>query len=211
VIRTLLDRPVRRAALAAGSCLVVAGALAACGSSTSGSGSGASADAQGSHGFAAYRQCLSEHGVALPSGGPGQGGGPGGQASGQPGQPGEQPSGLPSGAPSAGGSGLPSGGPGGGRPSGVLPSGVDASAFASANEACASLRPTGGPGGGQGGIDQSALAAYRSCLSDHGVTVTGRLDQLSTTDPTTSAALATCAPLRPTRSGSPAPTASGSA
>ena len=203
MIRPLLDRPVRRAAIAAGACLVAAGALAACGSSASGSGS--SADAQGANGFAAYRQCLSEHGVTLPSGGPGGG---------QQGQPGEQPSGLPSDRPSGPPSGMPSGGPGGGGPGGVLPSGVDASAFASANEACASLRPTGGPGGpGQGGgaIDQTALAAYKSCLSDHGVTVTGRIDQLSTADPKTAAALATCAPLRPTPSGAPAPASSGSA
>jgi hypothetical protein len=193
VIASLLDRPVRRAALAAGSCLVVAGALAACGSSASG-GSGAASSSQGADGFAAYQQCLSEHGVTLPSRGAGDG------QQGQPGQPGEQPSGLPTDRPSGAPSGMPSGGPGGGVPGGVLPSGVDASAFASANEACASLRPSGGPGGGAGAVDQSALAAYKSCLTDHGVTVTGRLDQLSTTDPKTAAALATCAPLRPTPS-----------
>ncbi|MFN8156373.1 MAG: hypothetical protein U0R68_03060 [Candidatus Nanopelagicales bacterium] len=199
MIASLLDRPVRRAALAAGSCLVVAGALAACGSSAS--GDSAAASSQGADGFAAYRQCLSEHGITLPSGGPGGG------------QQGERPSGMPTDRPSGAPSGMPSGGPGGdGMPGGVLPSGVDASAFQSANEACASLRPTGGPGGGPGGagIDQSALAAYRSCLSDHGVTVTGRLDQLSTSDPKTAAALTTCAPLRPTPSGAPAGSASPS-
>lgn len=203
MIASLLDRPVRRAALAAGSCLVVAGALAACGSSASGD-SAAASSSQGADGFAAYRQCLSEHGITLPSGGPG--GGQPGQ-----GQQGEQPSGLPTDRPSGAPSGMPSGGPGGGgMPGGVLPSGIDASAFQSANEACASLRPTGGPGGGGAGIDQSALAAYRSCLSDHGVTVTGRLDQLSTSDPKTAAALTTCAPLRPTPSGAPAGSASPS-
>jgi hypothetical protein len=116
---------------------------------------------------------------------------------------------MPTGVPSDLPSGVPGGGPGG-VPGGGVPSGVDASAFASAQEAGANVRPTGGFGGGQG-IDQSALAAYRSCLSDHGVTATGRLDQLSTADPKTAAALATCAPLRPTPSGAPVPASSGTA
>ena len=196
MIARLLDRPVRRAAIAAGSCLLVARGLAACGSSGGDSGSSASQSA-GADSFAAYQQCLSEHGVTLPSRG----------AGGQPGQPGEGgvPSGMPTDLPSGMPSGMPSGGPGeGGVPGGVLPSGIDSSAFSAASEACASLRPTGGPGGPGGGagqgIDQSALAAYRSCLTDHGVTATGRLDQLSTTDPTVAKALETCAPLRPTPS-----------
>lgn len=196
----LLERPARRAAVAAGSCLLLGGLLAACGSSGGGTDSASPSGSDG--GFAAYRQCLSEHGVTLPSGGPGQ--------------PGERPSGMPTdlpagGAPSGVPSGMPSGGPGGGGPGGVLPSGVDASAFAVAQEACASVRPSGGPGRGLGGIDQSALAAYRSCLSDHGVTLAGRIDQLSTSDPKTAAAMATCAPLRPTPSQPPAPSASGTA
>ena len=178
----------RRSAVA-----VFAGALllTACGSSSSSS----TPDAGGADGFAAYAACLSENGVTLPSGGPG---GPGGTP----------PSGAPSGMPEGAPSGAPSGMPGGG---GMVPEGVDASAFAAAQEACAGLRPSGGPGGSPGAgaaIDSGALAAYTGCLKDHDVTVTTAADlrALDTSDATVAAALATCAPLRPTPAASPSAT-----
>lgn len=175
--------------------LAAAGAVAlllltACGSSSSSS----TPDAGGADGFAAYAACLSENGVTLPSGGPG---GPGGTP----------PSGAPSGMPEGAPSGAPSGMPGG---AGMVPEGVDASAFAAAQEACASLRPSGGPGAGAGApaIDSGALAAYTGCLKDHDVTVTTAADlrTLDTSDATVAAALATCAPLRPTPAASPSAT-----
>jgi hypothetical protein len=107
---------------------------------------------------------------------------------------------------------MPSGAPGQpGEGSGPLPEGIDASAFAAAQEACADLRPSGGPGGmgaGGAGIDSSALAAYTSCLTDHDVTLASPADlrTLDSSDPTVAAALETCAPLRPTPTASPSPT-----
>ncbi len=94
----------------------------------------------------------------------------------------------------------------------MVPEGVDASAFAAAQEACADLRPSGGPGGAPGAgapaIDSGALAAYTGCLKDHDVTVTTAADlrTLDTSDATVAAALATCAPLRPTPAASPSST-----
>ena len=116
---------------------------------------------------------------------------------------GTPPSGMPSGAP-----GQPGAQPGDG--SAPLPDGIDASAFATAQEACASLRPSGGPAGpgGGAGIDTSALAAYISCLEDHDVTIASPADlrTLDSSDATVAAALETCAPLRPTPTASPSPT-----
>src|SRR5262249_29607277 len=59
------------------------------------------------------------------------------------------------------------------------PPSFDRSKFQAAQQACASLLPEGasfGPfGGGQGGgPNASAFNAYRSCLSDHGVTLPRR-------------------------------------
>ena len=78
------------------------------------------------------------------------------------------------------------------------------------------MRPTGGFGRGNNAALQSQLTAYRSCLSDHGVTLPtpaagasatpgaggrgglGGVGQLDTADPRTAAAVKACAPLRPT-------------
>jgi hypothetical protein len=68
-------------------------------------------------------------------------------------------------------------------------------------QACASLRPTGGPGG-----NNSAFAAYRNCLSEHGVTLNG--GPVNTADPKYAAALKACAPLRPTGRPQPSPSPS---
>ncbi len=154
----------------------------------------------GPNGFAAYAACLKKNGVTLPTGRPGGGFG------------GSRPS----------GGARPSGRPGGGF------GGLNATSgpMAAAAKACASLRPTGGFGGGANSAAiQSQLLAYRSCLSDHGVTLPtqaarptgtpaagatgtpgrrggfGGLGALNTDDPKVAAAVKACAPLRPTFGG----------
>jgi hypothetical protein len=62
-------------------------------------------------------------------------------------------------------------------------------------QACASLRPTGIPGAG--GVDQSKLAAFRTCMKDHGVTLPSGRPALDTADAATTAALKVCRPLLP--------------
>ncbi len=163
--------------------------------------------------FAEYRQCMSDNGVTLPDFAGGGNGGPSGFPSVMPsGMPTDFPSGMPTGAP-------PSGGPGGGGfPGGGLPEGVDQQTYDAAQTACASLAPQGGfgqrgPGGGAQ-IDETAIAAYKSCLTDHDVTVAdgdnwlGTLDQ---TDSTVQAAMETCAPLLPTPAGAPGASPSATA
>jgi hypothetical protein len=187
--------------------------LSACGgSSTTGGGSSAAvpsdtaAGASGPGGpadFAAYRSCLADNGVTLPD----MGVRPSGAApSGMPGGPGAAPSGMPGGAPGAGGF------PGG------LPDGVDQATFDTAQKACASLAPQGGRGmAGGPRIDATALAAYKSCLTDHKVTVPDGDNWMATldrSDATVKSAMDTCAPLlpvptaRPAASPSPSPAAS---
>lgn len=170
--------------------LALAGVLAGCSggassasataASTSSATASTNAGGQRGAGFAAYSACLSQHGITLPSG----------RAS-------DRPTGQFTAAPTA-------------RPSGGFgfapPSGVSSSAFAAAQQACASLRPTGRFGGAAG---FTALAAFRSCMSDHGVSLpsTGPvLGTLSTTDPKVSSALSICRPLLPSRPGAPSPT-----
>jgi hypothetical protein len=77
-----------------------------------------------------------------------------------------------------------------------------------AMQACASVRPSGAAGfGGGGGFNSTAMAAFTSCMKDHGVTVpaTGGTRSLNTADPKTAAAYKTCKVLLPTRSSSPSP------
>ena len=174
-------------------------ALAACGGSNAAdsssaasvatSGAAAPSGASASNGrpdFTAYRDCMAKNGVTLPDFQQG----------------GQRPSGAPQGFPSGAPSGAPgAGGPGGGGPGGFpLPAGVDQATFDKAQQACASLQPQFGNGRGPAQIDATALAAFTSCLGDHGVTVPGGQDfmrQLDRTDPKVSAALKTCAPLLP--------------
>lgn len=148
---------------------------------------GAGAAQGGAAGFEAYRSCMADHGVDFPDFRNGNGG---------------PPSGRPAGAP-------PSGGAGDGQRQPLpVPSGVDQQAFDAAEQACQDLRPTlgqGGPGGP--GIDASALAAFRSCLADHGVTLTADQNpfrDLDRSKPDVRSAFDTCAPLLPQR-GSAAP------
>ena len=185
-----------RALAAAG--VLSLGALVLSGCSSSGTAASAqpNSSASGSAQDSAYRNCLSQHGVTLPSG-------------------------------RAGASGRPSGGfPSGARPSGVRPSGARPSggyggggfgfggasadpSMQAAIQACASDRPSGaaGFGGGRGGgFNSTDMAAFTSCMKDHGVTVAANgLRSLNTTDPKTAAAYKTCKVLLPTRSSSPSP------
>lgn len=146
-----------------------------------GGGSGANAAAPKSTGSndpqGAFRQCLQQHGVTLPSGRPG------GQGQGQGGPP-------PSGRPTA-------------RPSGGFQS--MSSQQRQAFQACASLAPGGGRFGG--GADQSAFKAFQNCMNQHGVKVANNgFRSLRTTDPKIAKALKTCQPLLPQRgSGTPNP------
>ncbi len=91
---------------------------------------------------------------------------------------------LPTARPTPGSGGFGGGGFGGGGNS----------AFGQARQACASLRPSGGFGGGGfgggfgGGAFASAIEAFRSCMSSHGVTIpTTRPTAPPTSAPPTSA------------------------
>ena len=162
---------------------------AACGSSDK-------APAAGATGGTDYASCLRNNGVDLP------------QFNNASGRPTTRPSGFPTARPS--GQARPSGEP---RPSGSgfrgggggffgtqAPNGVDQQTWEKAQKACESLRPTafpdGGPGGGGGG-GNGRDAAYRNCLTEHGLTVTGSTDQLDTSDAKVAAAVQACAPLKP--------------
>lgn len=184
--------------------------LAACSSGSSGSGSpdakssapasASAAKSGGAAGVEAYRDCLAQHGVKLPSFSPGAG----------------RPSGRPSDRPS----GRPSGGFGGGFGAGLGGASADPQTQ-KAVQACASLRPQFNRGAG-GGADSSAFQAFTSCLKDHGVTLPSASPRspgsaspgstsrprgggffgaggLDTSDPKTAEAYNTCKPLLPQR------------
>jgi hypothetical protein len=164
-------------------------------SSTSGSAAGSAA---GAAQFTAYRNCLSQHGITMPTGRPGGGGFS------------RNPSDRPSFSRNP--SDRPSGGYKGGGGFGFGGASANPSAQA-ALKACASLAPTSGFGGGRGGFGGggaggTALAAFTSCMKDHGVTVTPQ--QLrsitSSTDAKTVAALKVCKPLLPAPGGAPGAT-----
>jgi hypothetical protein len=200
------------AVLAVGGCSSGGSTAASTGAATSPStavspsGAPAAGNGNGQFGaaFRAYSDCLKKNGVTLPSFAPRNR--PSGQPSGQP-------TARPSGSAFRGGFG------GGLGASSSPPAGVSADAWAKAQQACAALRPSFAPGqgrpGGAGGIDATALAAYVSCLKDHGVTVKGTgfaaLRSLDRSDPTVAKAVSTCAPLMPTRSPAPSPSASSTA
>ncbi|GAA1795288.1 hypothetical protein GCM10009835_11670 [Planosporangium flavigriseum] len=135
----------------------------------------------------AYTTCLSQHGVTLPSRGP---------------RPSGRPTDWPSGRPTA----RPSDGAGGRFGFGNQPPpGVDATTWQNAQQACASLRPGGGPR--NGGNRNGAFTAYRNCLADHGVTMSGGPNGLDTGDPKVAAAMKVCEPLRPSTRPTPRPSA----
>jgi len=153
---------------------MVVGLLAGCGGGGTPSATPASAGGAGGRAaFQAYADCLRQHGVTITV--------PSGRA-----RPSDRPSGVrPSGRGFGGGGGF-----GGFGPS--APPGVDQGTWDAAQQACASLRPSFGRGAGG-----SAFQAYRSCLRDHGVRPSNGPD-LNSADPAVAAAMATCAPLRPT-------------
>jgi hypothetical protein len=165
---------------------------AACG------GGGGSANAKPATSATDYLTCLRDNGVNVPQTGGSRG--PRGSFS-----PGMRPSGFPSGRPSGvrpSGSGR--GGGFGGLFGSQAPPGVDQSTWDKALKACAALRPSGIPQG----RDNGANAAYRNCLTDHGVTASSRIEDLPASDPKVAAALQACAALRPSSRPGPAPTPS---
>jgi hypothetical protein len=179
-------------------CLAAVGALAAgCGGS-----SGDATTPAAATGFEAYTACLAQNGVTLPqtSRSPGTGQrSPG--ASGRPRPSGSVGDGQAGGGQQGGGGqGGGFGGGGGGFGGGFLgtqaPTGVDQAAWEKAQKACESVRPTGGAGGNGG--NNTALTAYRNCLTEHGVTASAGTNRLNTADPTVAAAEKACAALRPT-------------
>lgn len=162
-----------------------------------GSDSSAPPVAAGASSGTDYASCLRDNGVNLPQF----------NASNRPtnrptSRPSGRPTAFPSGQPRPSGSGGFRGG-GGGFFGTAAPDGVDQQTWEKAQKACESLRPTAFPnGGGNGGGGREA--AYRNCLTEHGVTVSGPVDQLDTADAKVAAAVTACAPLKP----SPRPSAS---
>ncbi|GAA2607315.1 hypothetical protein GCM10010399_42790 [Dactylosporangium fulvum] len=144
----------------------------------------------GASGGTDYASCLRNNGVDLPQMNPSN-------------RPSGRPSGFPTARPSgeprpSGGGGFRGGGPGGGGFFGTAaPNGVDQQTWEKAQKACESLRPTAFPGNGGGANGGGRDAAFRNCLSEHGVTVSGPVDQLDSSDAKVAAALTACAPLRP--------------
>ncbi|MFC4042247.1 hypothetical protein ACFO1B_27800 [Dactylosporangium siamense] len=174
----------------------------ACGSSDPG------APATAASGGTDYASCLRNNGVDLPQMNASN------RPTGRPdGNPSGRPTAFPSGQPRPSGSGFPGRGNGSGFPGGgggffgtAAPNGVDQQTWEKAQKACESLRPTAFPGGGNGNGNGGGNrdAAYRNCLTEHGVTVSGPVDQLDTADAKVAAAVTACAPLKP----SPRPSAS---
>ncbi|MFI7438094.1 hypothetical protein [Micromonospora haikouensis] len=177
-----------RGRLLATALTVVALALSTACAGTDDAAAPAGDDGQdGQNAFAAYRDCLQDNGVTLPSGGARPSGFPTARPS-------ELPSARPSARPDAS-AGAGRGGPGMGRPDGV-----DEATWEKAQQACASVRPSGGPGarpGGSGapggGQDDGRRAAYRTCLSNRGVDPA----DIDSGDPKTTEALAACAAVSP--------------
>jgi hypothetical protein len=141
-----------------------------------------------SQALAAFRSCMSAHGVKLTL------------------NP-RPPASAEGGAGSVAGAGSPTGDAfprGTGTGSFVprnLPKGVTVKKYEAARKACASKLPAGGFG--FGGRNSQQFQAYLSCLSDHGVTVpkTGGLRGLNRNDPTFQAANQICGVLLPQRPG----------
>jgi hypothetical protein len=166
----------------------IGGLVAACGSANSNT-TPTNAQPSGGEAMTNYLACLRSNGVNGPEVNPSNRPRPSARPSGAP-----RPSGSP-GDGRRGGGGFPGGGFGGLFGS-TAPSGVPQETWDKARQACASLQPSFNPQG-RGG-DNGAFAAYRNCLSDHGVTVSGPGQSFNTADPKTAAALKACAPLRPT-------------
>jgi hypothetical protein len=164
--------------------------LAACGGSSSHSASanpvGTTETTVGGNGrsgsaLTAFRSCMSSYGITLPTrvrtGPPGDGGSPPSTTPGE-----TRPRGL---------------GFGGGNLANRFatpPAGVDPAKYATALAGCKSKLPTGG-----NPLNNSAFQAYRSCLQDHGVTLstTGGAGSINRNDPKVKAAMTKCQALLP--------------
>ena len=163
--------------------------LAGCGGSSSSSSSvGATSSASGSStaapaGLSAFQTCLKQHGVTIKPG----------QFSGRP-RASFTPTALPTGSPRP-------------RPSFSGSLGArDSAAF----KACAKYAPAGFGGGFGRTISSSALAAFKSCLSQNGVKVTGTtaravLGELRNSTGKTAAAVRTCRVLLQPAAPTPSP------
>jgi hypothetical protein len=151
--------------------------------------------------FAAYTACLAQHGVKVPTFAAGAR--PSGGFS--------RPAGGFSRAPGA------SRGPGGGFGGFGSPN----PSTSAARAACASLLPAGAFGPGTRTISATTFAAFKSCMSDNGVTITSTDPQtairgLDRTDAKTAAALKICQPILgqgagAAGSGAPVPSATPAA
>lgn len=130
-----------------------------------------------------FQQCLQNEGITLPSNGFG-------------GRPSGRPSGFPTARPSGFPTARPTGGTRGGNFGGFgdqAPPGVDPQKWQAALQKCASLRPSGNPSRGPRGNGRDA--AYRNCLSEHGVT-----NPANPADPKLAEAAQACAVLSPSPS-----------
>jgi hypothetical protein len=179
------------AASAAGGAAGGAGAAAAAGPTTT-----TAAGGPNRAGLQAYRTCLSQHGVTLPT---------------RPARPATGASTPADGTVPANPTGNAGGGFGGGFGGGGFGGGLQAVLADPANkaavDACKSLAPTGGfgtGGFGTGGRRGQALQAYFSCLSDNGVAVPttvagGPPPSIDRTTPAFTAANQKCQVLLPQR------------
>jgi hypothetical protein len=173
--------------------LVAALALGACGggsshsagaspSGTSSTGNANTGNGNGGNGsrLSAFRSCMASHGVTLP-------------------QRNRQANGNNGGPPNTGNPNGGSGGGGGGFANrfNTPPPGVDATKYQDALNACRSQLPTGGGNFGNG----TAFQAFRSCMSDHGVTLpqNGGFGSINRNDPKVRSALNACRALMPNR------------
>jgi hypothetical protein len=159
-------------------------AVAGCGSSASSSTS-ASASATQSAGLSAFQTCLKQHGVKITP-----------RASFSP-------------RPRPSGSGFPTAFPTGtGFPGGFASGGANSAAF----KACQKYAPAGFRFGG-GGISASAIAAFKSCMSQNGVKVTSTkfaaLAKLERSSKKAAAAFKICRVLLAQGSARPTPTPTG--
>jgi hypothetical protein len=163
----------------------------------------ASLGARSTADFAAYTACLAQHGVTVPSFS--RGPRPSGSFS--------RPPGSFSRPPGA------SRGPGGGGFGGF--GGSANPSTAAARAACASLLPAGAFGAGGRTISATTFAAFKSCMSDNGVTITvtnpaQAMQGLDRTDAKTAAALKVCQPIlgqqgtQGAAAGAPSPTPAAS-
>jgi len=185
--RSMLRRYLIRGALPV---LAAALVLSGCGGGSAGSTSSASATGTTSAGLSAFQTCLKQHGVTI-----------------RPGQ-------FNSARPPA--SFTPTAFPTGSTRPRPSFSGSFAGTGSAAFKACAKFAPAGFGGGFGRTISASALAAFKSCLSQNGVKVTGTtapaiLAELRNATGKTAAAVRTCRVLIQPTAPSPSPSPSANA